>query len=50
MVDSVTRRRRGCTAVARRPSGQRMPSQVANVYPFQDSHDMKPISFLGNAL
>ena len=27
-----------------------MPSQVAEIYPFQYSHTMKPIRFLGNSL
>jgi len=27
-----------------------MPSRVADIYPFQDNHGMKPISFLGNSL
>jgi phage-related protein len=27
-----------------------MPSQVAEIYPFQYSHAMKPIAFLGNSL
>jgi phage-related protein len=36
--------------VARHPTGQRTPSHVANIYPFQYSHARKPIRFLGNSL
>lgn len=36
--------------MARHPSGQRAPSHVASVYPFQYSHATKPIRFLGNSL
>jgi phage-related protein len=50
MTGLFQRGRRNCAAVAHRRGGRRMPIEVAEIYPFQDSYGMKPISFLGNSL